>query len=156
MTNKYRLQENNANLDGYIARVNAAKDVAATLPEAGGGGSVGKFTKYAKLIATPASTTSFVITNPLGGKAKLVFVTRLADDKPSSRKIQQYIADLDFRMGVLYAVASSGSARYTVTAVDSGVNNGNFMMTDGAITLYRYNSANTWDVNSEYEVEIYE
>ena len=122
----------------------------------GGGGSVGKLTKYAKFTAKPASTTSFVIANPLGGVAKKVFVTRLADDKPSSRKIQQYIADLDFRMGVLYAVASSGSARYTVNAVDSGVNNGNFMMTDGAITLYRYNSANTWDANNEYEVEIYE
>ena len=122
----------------------------------GGGGSVGEFTKYAKVIATPASTTSFTIQNPLGGIAKKVFVKRLADDKPSSRKIQEYIADLDFRMGVLYAVASSGSARYTVTAVDSGVNNGNFMMTEGKITLYRFNSSNTWDSNSEYEVEIYQ
>lgn len=131
------------------------RDIVITA-EGGGGGSVGEFTKYAKVIATPASTTSFTITNPNGGIAKKVFVQRLADDKPSSRKIQQYIADLDFRMGALYAVASSGSARYTVTAVDSGVNNGNFMMTEGKITLYRFNSSNTWDSNSEYEVEIYE
>lgn len=35
MSNKTQLQTNNASLDGYIARVNAAKDVAANLPEAG-------------------------------------------------------------------------------------------------------------------------
>lgn len=122
----------------------------------GGGSSIGEFTKYAKVIATPASSTSFTITNPSGGIAKKVFVKRLATDTPSDRKIQQYIADLDFRMGVLYAVSSDGGARYTVTAVNSGVNNGNFMITEGKITLYRFNSSNTWDANSEYEVEIYE
>lgn len=37
MSNKTQLQTNNASLDECIARVNAAKDVAATLPEAGGG-----------------------------------------------------------------------------------------------------------------------
>lgn len=41
MSNKTQLQTNNTTLDGYIARINAAKDVAASLPEAGGsGGSV--------------------------------------------------------------------------------------------------------------------
>jgi hypothetical protein len=34
MTNKAKLQENNTALDGYIARVNAAKDVASNLPDA--------------------------------------------------------------------------------------------------------------------------
>jgi hypothetical protein len=38
MSNKTQLQINNASLDGYIARINAAKDVAAALPEAGGSG----------------------------------------------------------------------------------------------------------------------
>lgn len=38
MSNKTQLQTNNATLDGYIARINAAKEVAAGLPEAGGGG----------------------------------------------------------------------------------------------------------------------
>ena len=37
MSNKTRLQTNNTNLDALIARVNAAKDVAASLPEASGG-----------------------------------------------------------------------------------------------------------------------
>ncbi len=42
MSNKTQLQTNNTTLDYLISRVNAAKDVAASLPEAGGdsGGSV--------------------------------------------------------------------------------------------------------------------
>ena len=38
MSNKTQLQTNNTNLDTLITRVNAAKDVAASLPEAGGTG----------------------------------------------------------------------------------------------------------------------
>jgi hypothetical protein len=38
MSNKTQLQTNNASLDDYIARINAAKDVAAGLPEVGGSG----------------------------------------------------------------------------------------------------------------------
>jgi hypothetical protein len=42
MSNKTQLEANNVALDGYIARINAAKEIAAGLPEAGGsgGGSV--------------------------------------------------------------------------------------------------------------------
>lgn len=36
MSNKTQLQTNNASLDGYISRIQAAKEVAATLPDAGG------------------------------------------------------------------------------------------------------------------------
>lgn len=38
MSNKTQLQTNNTNLDALITRVNAAKDVATSLPEAGSGG----------------------------------------------------------------------------------------------------------------------
>lgn len=38
MSNKSQLQTNNTNLDALISRVNAAKNTAASLPEAGGGG----------------------------------------------------------------------------------------------------------------------
>ena len=38
MSNKLQLQANNANLDALITRVNAAKNIAASLPEAGGSG----------------------------------------------------------------------------------------------------------------------
>ena len=41
MSNKTQLQTNNTTLDGYITRINAAKEVAASLPEAGGSGSSG-------------------------------------------------------------------------------------------------------------------
>lgn len=41
MSNKTQLQTNNTALDALITRVNAAKDVAASLPEAGGGSSGG-------------------------------------------------------------------------------------------------------------------
>lgn len=37
MSNKAQLQTNNTALDALITRVNAAKDAAASLPEAGGG-----------------------------------------------------------------------------------------------------------------------
>lgn len=38
MSNKTQLQTNNTALDGYIARINVAKEIAASLPEAGGSG----------------------------------------------------------------------------------------------------------------------
>lgn len=117
---------------------------------------VGDLSKYVKIIAKPASSTVFTIENPLGGVAKKVYVKRTTTAATSSRKIHKYIADFDFEMGVLYAIASDGGARYTVKKVESSANNGEFAITDGKIVLYRYNSANTWDNNSEYEVEIYE
>lgn len=41
MSNKTQLQTNNTNLQSFIDRVNAAKDTAASLPEAGGGSDSG-------------------------------------------------------------------------------------------------------------------
>ena len=41
MSNKTQLQTNNTALDGYITRINAAKEVAAGLPEAGGSSGSG-------------------------------------------------------------------------------------------------------------------
>ena len=41
MSNKTQLQTNNAALDGYITRINAAKEIAASLPNAGGSSSSG-------------------------------------------------------------------------------------------------------------------
>lgn len=38
MSNKTQLQTNNADLQSLIDRINTAKDTAASLPEAGGGG----------------------------------------------------------------------------------------------------------------------
>lgn len=44
MSNKTQLQTNNTALDALITRVNAAKDVAASLPEASGSGGGGTMT----------------------------------------------------------------------------------------------------------------
>lgn len=41
MSNKTQLQTNNLTLDSYITRINEVKEVAAGLPDAGGGGGIG-------------------------------------------------------------------------------------------------------------------
>ena len=61
MSNKTQLQTNNASLDGYIARINAAKEVAASLPEAGGsGGSVETVTITNRLVSEPDAEIHYI------------------------------------------------------------------------------------------------
>lgn len=55
MSNKTQLQTNNTNLDALIARVNATKDTAASLPEAGSGG--GGSVEYETVNITENTTT---------------------------------------------------------------------------------------------------
>jgi hypothetical protein len=64
MSNKTQLQTNNNALDALITRVNAAKDVAASLPEAGsgGGGSTGGV-EY-EIITIPSGAISATYTLP--------------------------------------------------------------------------------------------
>jgi hypothetical protein len=50
MSNKQQLQTNNTNLDALITRVNAAKDTAASLPEASSGGDTSSITGFHLLI----------------------------------------------------------------------------------------------------------
>lgn len=52
MSNKTQLQTNNTALDALITRVNAAKDTAASLPEAGGGGSGGGSVEFGSFTVT--------------------------------------------------------------------------------------------------------
>jgi hypothetical protein len=59
MSNKIQLQENNLILDGYITRINEAKEVAASLPNAGGGGS-GDTSMEDELIAGTATTIRMI------------------------------------------------------------------------------------------------
>jgi hypothetical protein len=63
MSNKTQLQTNNASLDSYIARVNAAKNVAASLPEAGGSGEnpsdINEFCNIAIISDFPTAGTVF-------------------------------------------------------------------------------------------------
>lgn len=60
MSNKTQLQTNNTALDGYIVRINAAKEVAASLPEAGGGGGGNAETCTVTFWTTGNSTVSYV------------------------------------------------------------------------------------------------
>jgi hypothetical protein len=57
MSNKTQLQTNNTALDALITRVNAAKDVAPSLPDVGGGGSGDE---------TPAFLVEFIYSDPPG------------------------------------------------------------------------------------------
>lgn len=63
MSNKTQLQTNNTALDALITRVNAAKDTAASLPEAGGGGG-------------SVETCTVTITTLMGGSIAEVFITQ--------------------------------------------------------------------------------
>ena len=61
MSNKTQLQTNNTNLDALISRVNAAKNVAASLPEAGGsGGSLETVTVTFEEFPDPGSVVYYV------------------------------------------------------------------------------------------------
>lgn len=123
----------------------------------GTGGRVGEFSKYAKVIVKPTTTVYFTIRNPLGGYAKKVFVRSITPTDPSSRKIQNYIADWDLKMGVMEIKLTDGSMiKYVTTGVEEGISNGKFTFLDGRIDLRQYSASNNWDVNCEYEVEIYQ
>lgn len=126
-------------------------ELKEVLAEKASGGS----NNYAKFTATTASTTSFVIENPLGGIAKKVSIKAISPTISSSRKIHLCCVDWDVKVGAVKAVNSSGSAVYSMNGTDSTPNNGQFRMTDGFITVYRYNTANTWDTTCQYEIELY-
>lgn len=111
---------------------------------------------YAKVTATPDSTTSFIIENPLGGIAKKVSIKAISPTITSSRKIHECCLDWDVKLGAVKAYYSSGNVSYVMEGVDTTPNNGNFRMTDGFVTAYRFNSATTWDTTCEYEIEIYQ
>lgn len=117
-----------------------------------GGGS----NNYAKFTATTDSTTSFIIENPLGGIAKKVSIKAISPTTTSTRKIHLCCVDWDVKIGAIKTVNSSGSAVYSMNGIESTPNNGQFRMTEGFITVYRYNSANTWDTTCEYEIELYQ
>lgn len=69
MSNKTQLQTNNTNLDALITRVNAAKDTAASLPEAGSGGSGGG----------SVETCTVTVTNPYSCYGIDVIATTVVD-----------------------------------------------------------------------------
>ena len=60
MSNKTQLQANNLMLNTFVRRINAAKDVAASLPEAGSGGSVDPISGM-RIVTIPSSTNVYSI-----------------------------------------------------------------------------------------------
>ena len=62
MTNKTQLQTNNTALDALITRVNAAKNTAASLPEAGGGSGGGSVETCAVQISSEYGLKSIIYT----------------------------------------------------------------------------------------------
>jgi hypothetical protein len=119
MSNKTQLQINNTALDGYIARINAAKDVAASLPEAGGGSSelryaTGEFT---------CSSTGATVTG-LGFTPKHVLAYFLGDYTMPSMGTQYYFV----QTGIINNYISiSNSAKYNSMSVVSVIT----MLDDG-------------------------
>ena len=74
MSNKTQLQTNNAALDSYIARINAAKDVAASLPEAdsgGGGGGIETCTVVIRINFDFLDPSIYYITQNQSGEVEI-------------------------------------------------------------------------------------
>ena len=128
-------------------------ELREVLKSKGSGG--GEESIYAQVYVTPTSTTSITIPNPLGGLAKCFAIRRLSDTTPSSQKAYECVGSYDPPLGACKFVSASNSVRYAIQRTSGSIANGNFKITEGQIQVYRYNSANTWDTDSEYEVEIF-
>jgi hypothetical protein len=122
MSNKIQLQTNNASLDDYIARINAAKDVAAGLPEAGGGTNV----------ETCAVTINYVDTD-FSGLGSNVSSTIYCNTLDNSGNIQSTVlqsgVDFEFTAGIW------GSANASIT-INNIVKNSILVIMDSAAVSY--------------------
>ena len=132
------------------------EELIATLQDtlrskASGGGSE----NYAKFTVKPTSTTSLTIPNPLGGIAKYFTIRRLSDTTPSSQKVYECVGSYNPPLGAIKFASESSTVRYAIQRTSGSINNAYFKITEGTIQVYRYNTANTWDTTSEYEVEIF-
>lgn len=122
----------------------------------GGGGSLGNLSKYAKVIAKPESATQFTIKNPLGGIAKYISVIMTPYELTSKRRCRKYVADYNLGIAVGEYSDTGSVVLYASNLTTGTAGNGEFKIAEGQIILYRYNAANAWETDSEYEVEIYE
>ncbi len=128
--------------DGYTIGLNVPKQI-------------GDLSKYIKFTAKPESSSSFTIKNPLGGIAKKVFL-QATSEPISTVTVRRHAADYDLGIGAIQLASLSEERRYASIRVDGTPSNQQFSISDGVIHLNRVNSANIWDVNSEFEVEIYQ
>jgi hypothetical protein len=97
MSNKTQLQTNNANLQSFIDRVNAAKDIAASLPDAGtgGGGSIDPISGM-PIVRIPGGTSSlemqpntyYILEQPVSLSLNISFASGTTDT------VSEYVAEI--------------------------------------------------------------
>jgi hypothetical protein len=80
MSNKTQLQTNNTALDALITRVNAAKDTAASLPEAGSGGGIQTCTVTFNSTNSSYTKIPFIQYTTLDSDGKVIGKTLLSSD----------------------------------------------------------------------------
>lgn len=125
------------------------------------GGDVGGLTKYTAMKATPTSNVIFTFTNPLGGLAKKISV-RCPDGSTTESErglVQLYTADASVGLGCMKVLnTSTGNVSvYGVRQTAAASSNSQFAISDGKVTLRSYNATTAmWDVECEYEIEIWQ
>lgn len=75
MSNKAQLQTNNTTLDALITRVNAAKDTAASLPEASGSGGGSVETCTVKITCPTSDIYGYFYTKVVDGNYSMGYFT---------------------------------------------------------------------------------
>lgn len=123
MSNKTQLQTNNSTLDALITRVNAAKETAASLPEAGGSG--GGSVETCAVTITNYSNEDFnaIITTVIenGQEVPYVLVRNNGDALSNSQTIN------NLKCGAIIIIVydvtwSHSSSVIPLTEVDCGAN----------------------------------
>ena len=129
--------------------------------QGGGSGEVGGITQYVKTYATPQLNNLFTIVNPLGGLAKKVSITcpQGSPTESTAGMIQKYSMDTSVGLGAMHYIhATNGSIACSGSRQESTANtNARFAILEGKIEAKSYASSNgMWDVNCEYEIEIWQ
>lgn len=122
MSNKTQLQTNNTALDALIARVNAAKDTAASLPETGGGGGVETCT--VKITCPTSDIYGYFYTKVVDGNYSMGYFTNESERSNLDVTLTDVLCggfiavQTNISMNFL-SVAISGDATYEVICMTS-------------------------------------
>lgn len=133
------------------------------VPQAGAG--IGELTAYQQIKVTPILVPAteeqgrIVTNNPLGVKPKIIIV-RCADDSNAMANIgfiRSGLFDVSSGGGIVHGInKANGNAGYnSMTDDGSGNVNMKFTANESTISLFHYNGNITWDLNTEYTVDIY-
>jgi hypothetical protein len=129
MSNKTQLQTNNTALDALITRVNAAKETAASLPDASGGGSGGVETCT---VSCPNWPIRLIYQSPEGtfydyydpdGFGEVEFPTSFTVNKNSWVMVEAQIGDLTLtgasKLAEIEYETGSFTALYVIKIVET-------------------------------------